>query len=212
MSKVELYDLTLPLSPRTPVHPGDPEVRFTQARSHANDGYQVTQISLGSHTGTHLDAPRHFLPRGATLDEYPLERLVGPGVVVDCRPGGDAGPTMTGVTQEPLCIDAAHLSERMAPFRFAAGGIVILWTEGALLTSGAAEILMSADPGLVGTDSPSLDCDPYPVHQILLGRGILIAENLHGLDRLGPGPATFAFLPLALLDTDGAPVRAIAWR
>ena len=209
---MELYDLSLPLSPRTPVHPGDPEVCFTLARSHAKDGYQVTQISLGSHTGTHLDAPRHFLPHGATLDEYPLERLVGPGVLVDCRPNRTAGPATTGVTREPPCVDAALLSERMAPFRFAAGGIVILWTEGALLTADATEILLSADPGLVGTDSSSLDCDPYPVHQILLSRGILIAENLCGLDRLGPGPATFAFLPLALLDTDGAPVRAIAWR
>jgi kynurenine formamidase len=64
----------------------------------------------------------------------------------------------------------------------------------------------------VGTDAPSLDAEPYPVHRLLLGHGVLLAENLRGLDRLGPGPVTCAFLPLAVVGTDGAPVRAVAWR
>lgn len=210
---MELFDLTLPLSPGMTVYPGDPEVRFDLVRTHETDGYQVTRVCLGSHTGTHVDAPRHFLPNGATLDEFPLERFVGPGVVIDCRPSGHtAEPAEVSPATDVPRIDAAFLSERMALFPFPAGGIVILWTAGAFLTADAAETLANARPGLVGTDSPSLDTDPYPVHELILGRGIPLVENLHGLERIGTGPADFAFLPLALRGTDAAPVRAIAWR
>jgi arylformamidase len=73
-------------------------------------------------------------------------------------------------------------------------------------------LLLDAGPGLGGTDAPSLDAEPYPVHRLLLGRDILIAENLRGLEHLGPGPVTCAFLPLSITGTDGAPVRAVAWR
>ena len=55
--------------------------------SHEVQGFQVSEIRLGTHTGTHIDAPRHFFPEGSTLDAYPLHRLVGPGLVVDCEDG-----------------------------------------------------------------------------------------------------------------------------
>lgn len=198
---MEIVDLTAPLCPGPAAHPGDPRVRFVRTRSHEADGYEVTRISLGSHSGTHLDAPRHFFPVGATLDQYPVDRLVGPGVVVDCRPApGDRG------------IDAALLAERLHPDCVPPGGFVLLWAEGVLLSVEAARLLLEAGAGLVGTDGPSLDREPYPVHQLLLGHGVLIAEDLRGLDRLGPGPVTCAFLPLAVVGTDGAPVRAVAWR
>ena len=92
-----VVDLTLPLSAATPVADGDPPVTITRVRSHGADGYQVTAISLGSHSGTHLDAPRHFFPEGPTLDSYPADRLVRPGWVVDVRlrgaaPGGACLP------------------------------------------------------------------------------------------------------------------------
>jgi arylformamidase len=89
---------------------------------------------------------------------------------------------------------------------------VLLWTEGALLTLAAAQVLLDAGAALVGTDAPSLDETPYPVHRLLLGHDVLIAENLSGLERVGRGLVTCAFLPLAVTGADGAPVRAIAWR
>jgi len=89
---------------------------------------------------------------------------------------------------------------------------VLLWTSGAFLTVEAARVLLNAGVGVVGTDGPSLDAPPHPVHRLLLGHGVLLAENLTGLERVGPGPVTCAFLPLALVGIDGAPVRAIAWR
>ena len=190
---MEFFDLTLPLQSGMPVYPGDPEVRFTAVRTHEIDGYQVKQFCMGSHSGTHLDAPRHFLAGGATLDEYGVDRLMGPGVVIDCRPpsGGTATPGRTE-TAEPAVVDAALLRERLEAFSIAAGSIVILWTEGTPLTPDAGEVVSALRPIIVGTDAASLDAEPYPVHRLLLGQGIILAENLQGLDRLGPGPATFA--------------------
>jgi len=198
---VEFFDLTLPLRPGMPVLEGDPAVEFTVVRSHDADGYELTRISLGSHAGTHLDAPRHFFAAGATIDQYPLDRLVGPGVIVDCRSLPGAGE-----------IDRALLAERLGPFALVQGGIVLLQTGGALLSLEAAHLLLDAGVGLVGTDAPSLDAPPHPVHRLLLSRGVLLAENLTGLEQAGPGPVTCAFLPLRIVGTDGAPVRAIAWR
>jgi arylformamidase len=170
------------------------------ARSHETDGYEVTEICLGSHSGTHLDAPRHFFPHGRTLDQFPLQRLVGPGVLVDC-------------TEASALIDGPLLAGRLAQHGgVPAGGIVLVRTGGRLFSLEAAELLVDRGAGIVGTDSPSLDAAPYPVHELLLAHDILLLENLHGLDQMEPGPLTCACLPLPLVDGDAAPVRVVAWR
>jgi kynurenine formamidase len=216
-----IVDLTCPLSPDTPVYPGDPPVTLTTVRTHGADGYEVTHLCVGSHSGTHLDAPRHFFPGGATLDEYPVDRLVGPGVVVDVR----------SQTAGPALIEAALLSERLRLAGAVPGDFILLWTGGAFLSPQAAGVLLDTGTTLVGTDGSSLDPPPpapsggpseragvgetveaYAAHRLLLGNGVLLAERLCNLDRLGPGPVNCAFLPLAFVGTDGAPVRAIAWR
>jgi arylformamidase len=195
---VELLDLTQPLGPGLPVQPGDPPFSLVRACTHDQEGYEVTQVCLGSHTGTHVDAPRHLFPGGRTLDQFPLERLVGPGVLLDCRQGANA--------------QAERIAQGLSRYSLPPRGPVLLWTEGASLTLEAAEVLLCAGAGLVGIDSPSVDEPPYAVHRLLLACDVLIVENLWGLERLGPGPVNCAFLPLALVGTDGAPVRAMAWR
>jgi arylformamidase len=172
---------------------------MVRTSSHEVQGYEVTQVCLGSHTGTHVDAPRHFYPQGPTLDQFSLNRFVGPGVVLDCRGAEDLEVS-------------DKLTEQLRRFSVPPKALVLLWTEGTLLTVDAAKILLEAGAGLVGTDAPSLDAEPYPVHRLLLANDVLIVENLRGLEALGPGPVDCAFLPLALAGTDGAPVRAIAWR
>jgi kynurenine formamidase len=215
-----LVDLTRPLGPETPVLPGDPAITLVPATTHEADGYRITRVCLGSHSGTHLDAPRHFFPDGATLDAYPLDRFVGSGVILDVRPT----PTAAGGSADPGLIDAELLADRLRASVHQPGGFVLLWSEGAPLTAEAARVLLDADPGLVGIDAPSLDPppesppgtttsrEPYPAHRLLLGSGVPVAENLCELERLGPGPVNCVFLPLALAGADGAPVRAIAWR
>jgi arylformamidase len=210
---VKVVDLTRPLSPDTLVFEGDPPVTATRVRTHARDGYQVTALTLGTHSGTHLDAPRHFVAGGATLDDYPVDRLVRPGWVVDVRPGGgpEGGGAAPGTAATPV-VSATLLAERLRDAQFEAGDFLLLWTGGALLAADAAPLLLATGAGLVGTDAESLDDDPYPVHQLLLGAGVLLAENLTNLEELGAGPVMCAFLPLAIANADGAPVRAVAWK
>jgi kynurenine formamidase len=90
--------------------------------------------------------------------------------------------------------------------------IALVRRGGRRLTARAAESLADAGAGLVGVDADSVDDEPHPVHRLLLTRGILIAENLLGLERLGPGVVECCLLPLALTGVDAAPVRAVAWR
>jgi len=198
---VELFDLTQTVYETMPVYPGDPPVSVAKARSHEVDGYEVGRFCMGCHTGTHLDAPRHFFPDGATLDQYPVERFVGPAVLVDCD---------TNVVAD--VIEGDVLAERLAPAGLPAGAKVLIRTGGRPLTAEAAQLLVTARAGLVGVDTASPDAEPYPVHRLLLGNDILILENLEGLDRLEPGPLMCACLPLALTGTDAAPARVIVWR
>ena len=81
----EVVDLSHPLHDDTPVHPGDPVVRFLPAATVAADGYNVLHVRMGSQTGTHVDAPYHLLDDGARIDELPLEYFLGPAVVADVR-------------------------------------------------------------------------------------------------------------------------------
>ena len=196
---MRLFDLTLPLTPGLAVQAGDPPFTLDTVLTHSADGYEVTRVCLGTHTGTHVDAPRHFYAEGRALDEFPLERFMGRAVVLDCREVSDA-------------VLEARLTRQLAQHDMPPDGMAVLWTEGRLITLEAAALLLEAGVGLIGVDAPSLDAAPYPVHRLLLARDVLIVENLCGLEQVGAGPIDCAFLPLALQGTDGAPIRAIAWR
>jgi arylformamidase len=201
---LNIFDLTRPLETGAALFPGDPPVQVRLARTYETDGYQVSEICLGSHSGTHIDAPKHFFPDGLTLDEFPVQRFVGPGVLVDCRlPKGSLPGTS---------INADLLRRRLHPHRIPKEGLVLLLTEGAILALDAAQLLVDAGAGLIGTDAPSLDLEPYPVHRLLLGSGLLLVENLAGLGRLEPGPLMCACFPLALAGLDGSPARVVAWQ
>jgi arylformamidase len=213
---VKFFDLSRPITAGMPAHPGDPPVRLAAAATHEADGYAVTEICLGSHAGTHVDAPRHFVAGGRTLYEYPVERLVAPAVLVDCtqpdaardHSGQGAGPPARGAPIDASCL-AARLREFPPP---PAGGIVLLRTNGRLLDVAAAQVLVDLGVGMVGTDAPSLDAEPYPVHRLLLEHDVLLLEDLCGLELIEPGPLMCACLPLPVVDTDGAPARVVAWR
>lgn len=257
---MRIVDLTQPLTPGPPIFAGDPAVTLERTRTHEADGYQVTAVGLGSHSGTHLDAPRHFFADGATLDDFPADRLVRPGWVVDVRPLESPAPPAPGniyaslspgpslqPPTEPLPlvgvatalaaaaapysavpphlpspgeqpvyelpeITASLLAGRLGDVRLEPGDFLLLWTGGALLTGDCAPLLLQTGAGLVGTDAPGLDEEPFPLHHALLAKGVLLAENLANMDELGTGSVMCAFLPLAIPDADGAPVRAVAWR
>lgn len=203
-----IYDITVPVRSGMVVFEGDPPVHLE--RVHAMDGgatANVSRLDAGVHTGTHIDAPVHFIPGGSGVDETPLDALIGQAVVVDA-------------TDVPGHIDAGALAGLRVPegaerviFKTRNSG---LWEQESLsrefagLTHDAAAELARRAVRLVGIDYLSVAPfgDPAPTHRTLLDAGVVILE---GLDLRGvpPGDYTLVCLPLLLEGADGAPARAV---
>ncbi|MCJ7797424.1 MAG: cyclase family protein [Thermoleophilia bacterium] len=212
-----IVDLSHPLHTGEPAYPGDPTVEIIPRLTHAEHGHAVTEIRMGTHDGTHMDAGYHFFADKPTLDQYPVERFVGSGVVLDLR----AQPADTPVAPDTLRAAIA------AAGGLHAGDFALLWYgwdahyggdlmwRNPYLSKEAARLLVDTGVTLVATDTPNVDSSTdltaFPVHVLFLGSGLLIVENLRALDRLGAGRVDCVLLPLSLAHTDGAPVRAIAW-
>jgi arylformamidase len=202
-----IVDATLTISPQMPVWPGDPPARLTVA--HHDSGLQVTQLCLGAHTGTHVDAPRHLLgPEAAAIDDLSLEALCGPGVVADLsmlERLDRAGLQACLGSEPPLRL---LLRLRAAPMT--AANYLAFWA----LEVDAAQWLVERGVRLVGVDVPSVDAPEsadLPVHRVLLEGGVIIVENL-ALSHIAPGAWQCACLPLRLAGADGAPARVALWR
>lgn len=206
-----IVDLSHTLESGMPIYPGDPVVEFSA--SPQEEPWRVLSLALGSHSGTHIDAAAHYLPGGCTIDRYPLERFVLPGVVAALAAGDDEE------------IAPAALAEALAAAP--AGGALLLctgwdrhWGDSAMLRhpflgAAASEAIVAAGVTLVGTDAFNVDSSvrgTTHAHEILLGRDVLIVENLTNLDCLPAARALrCAFAPLRLAGGDGSPVRAYAW-
>ncbi|MFG1707696.1 cyclase family protein [Nonomuraea sp. M3C6] len=208
---MEFVDLSVPIETGMPVYPGDPEVSAGPALTVARDGVNVLGLHLGSHSGTHVDAPFHIDDSLPTLDELPLERFSGPAVVVDARGLAPRSPIGPGRFQE---VDAPAIV-------LVATGWSAHWGTDAyqahpFLTEEAAALLVERGIRTVGIDALSVDptpADDFPAHRVLCGAHAVIAENLTGLDRLLAArgrPIEVFMLPIRLAGADGAPVRAVA--
>jgi arylformamidase len=206
-------DLSQPLENGMTYFPGDPEPRIVPAET--TPPWRVTQIHIVTHTGTHIDAASHFVPRGRTISDYPLERFILPGRVVP----------LTGRDDDEL-IGPDALADSLTDFPTRGALLLHLgwdryWkTERYLrhpyLSPGAAQLLVDRGVSLIGIDALNVDStvqESDHAHAVLLGNDVLIVENLTRLDQLAPGVSyQCSFLPLALFRLDGSPVRAVAWR
>jgi len=211
MSK--LFDLSHRVENGMTFFPGDPQPRIKPADA-ASVPWRVSELHLGTHTGTHVDAASHFFPEGKTIDQYPVERFVLPGLVVAALDLHD---------DQPIGVELLANALSLLP---KGGGVIVrtdwdrFWgTEHYMrhpyLTSEATEGLVAAGAGLVGIDALNVDStvqETIHAHETLLGNDILIVENLTRLALLRLGTVyRFSFLPLLLSGLDGAPVRAVAW-
>lgn len=203
-----LIDLTRPIESGMPTYPGDPEVTVEPHAQFETDGYRVSRLEFGTHTGTHVDAPAHTERDGRTLDSYSVEELRMAARVVDCRDVGAGGEiTPAYLPQEDSAIDCLV---------FRTGWESEWGTE--QMTShpslSAETARRCADQGWsVAIDALSPDPtggDAIPVHHAILGVGLLIIENLCGLaDLPSDEPFTLFVFPLRV-DADGAPARVVA--
>lgn len=207
-----VVDLSHPMTPNMPAFPGKGAPVFLQDADLNKGGYREKQITLLTHTGTHLDAPAHIMPQGATLDRLPVETFVGKGCVLDMRGKKE-------ITPEDLEPHARALAS--SEFVLLRTGWNKYWGEPKytedipVLTSEAAqELLRLGNGALKGVGLDTISVDPIastelPVHKILLGQGLVIVENLTNLGRLPAQGFLFLALPLPLADGDGSPVRAV---
>ncbi len=192
-----IYDITQPISESMKVYPGDPTVSIeTLSDVSAGAPYSLSKISMGSHTGTHVDAPSHLISGGNTIDNIALDTLVGSCTVVYCDTDMDI--SIQDLERMKLTPDTKRLLIRT---RRSAG----------YLSYEAAVRLVEAGVKLVGIDSSSVDAPAspdLPVHQTLLRAETVIVENL-ALDNVEPGNYWLVCLPLRLQGCDGAPARAM---
>jgi arylformamidase len=203
------YDITLTITPQTIVWPGDSPVKITHTSSiDSGDNANVSEISMSCHTGTHVDAPDHFLNNGITVDDLSLELLVGRAYVLYL-------PDVNMITASVLM--QAEIPPRTRRLLFKtrnsdlwASGNREFQTDFVALSVDAAELLVDRNVKVVGIDYLSIA--PYkmgtPVHTILLNAGVVVIEGLD-LSKVSQGRYTLHCLPLKLGGVEGAPTRAV---
>ena len=197
-----ILDVTLPLSPEVPTLAGDP--RFCIERlAGTGRSYRISRMTLGTHTGTHVDAPLHFVADGAGVDELPLEILTGKSRVA---PAPRSGP----ISRADL--EALDLRDDLRLLiRTRTAGVLAEADEPAYLSDDAATYLVQAGLKLVGIDTLSVDAPDsrdFPAHHILLRAGVVIVEGLE-LSDVEPGEYDLSCLPLRIQGGDGAPARVV---
>ncbi|WP_193310317.1 cyclase family protein [Halorubrum halophilum] len=221
-------DLSRPIETGMPTYPGDPAVTLAPDATHESDGYATGELRTGTHAGTHVDAPRHTLPEGETVDAADPGRYVFDAMLVDCRPLDPREPIDPAALPEPTRFDAEDAGEDAPDLLVLRTGWAAHWgtdryRDHPYLSAGAAARCRELGAG-VGLDTfgpdptPSVpdaggdEPDGTPAHDALLSDSLPIVENLCELDGLPERFRLYAF-PLRLRDGDGSPVRAVAeWR
>jgi len=213
---MKIIDLTLTVSDKIPTFPGSPQPSFIPWENVKEDGYNLELLFLSTHTGTHMDAPYHFLEKGAKIHEISLKKLVSEAVLIPSKKKGG----------EPITkIDIQKFEKKHG--KITSFSSVIFYTEWQKnlqkkyyftknpgLSVSAAKYLASKKINLVGIDSPSIDLgkdSKFSVHQIFAKKGMLIVENLSNLEKIKSPKFHLVVLPLKLKNATGSPVRAIAF-
>ena len=209
-----LLDLTMPFSEKTIPVPGHPCPRLEPLTTLERDGVRNTTMTISIHTGTHIDAPSHFIKDGASIDEIPIDRFRRPGLCLDLRSMAEAGFPITlgnlksagfepSETEGSILMlatgwsDQAWRSER-------------LYESNPFLAEDAAEAIAGASPSALGLDFAVDDTKPWPNHTILLGAGVLLIENLMRLPELPASGFEVTAFPLRLVGQNGGPTRVVA--
>lgn len=231
---MKFIDLTREINNETQVCPCDRVPVVENYATTEEEGVNVKFMKMGTHTSTHIDAPYHISKSGKTLNDFPIERFIGQGIVLDFSDKGD----IYEITREDIMAHADELKKvDFAILNTGWAKYYGTWDffRHPYLSGDAALALTELGIKIVGTDGSSADAaygfstakrleNPTfseileniereniknEAHAALLGNECLIVEYMCNLDQLPKEAATYSFLPLKLMDADGSPVRAI---
>ncbi len=206
---MRLIDISVTISPDLPVWPGDGPVVLEQI-SHvdAQGGSNVSRLECTVHTGTHLDAPLHFIENGLAVDEIPLKQLIGRAYVVDLT--GAESITAGVLDQAGIPPRTRRILIKTRNSEYWASTDQAFREDYVAVDPSGAHWLVRKGVQLVGVDylSVAAYADPAPTHRILLGSNVLVLEGLN-LFEVEQGRYTLYCLPLKIMKGDGAPVRAV---
>lgn len=206
MGKSKWMDISVGLKSKMACWPGNPEVKVESISSiAAGQAYNASTLSLCVHSGTHMDAPRHLLKNGLSIDRLPFEKVVGPARVIAIK-------SRTAITPEEL---KSHRLKKGDRILFKTAGSALWKKKGFVedyvyITEPAARYIAKAGVFSVGIDYLSVGSfkDGVATHKILLGNGVWVIEGLN-LSKVKPGRYDLICLPLSIPDSDGAMARAI---
>jgi arylformamidase len=216
ISTTSFHDLTQLIYPEMPTYPGEPQPEFQPLFKLGKDKVNVTKLIMGSHTGTHLDAPRHFISDGNSVDKIPLQKFIGQAVILDMSTKSIG----EGITN----VDLDTYSKIVK-----AGDIILLYTGTSdhwnsdknirqnftYLEPSAAEWIVNHEIKCIGIDSFSVEKYGFKdgiAHKILLSNKIIIIENLNSNLKKCLGNRMFIVcLPLFLEGIDGSPARVVVF-
>lgn len=203
----KLIDVTVPLSEEVPTFPGDPPFKIHfHHRMADGEPYNVAHLSMGAHSGTHVDAPYHFLADGATVEQLPLEILMGKCRVVEMAVHDKierADLETLDLRDDIRVLLKTRMSGQLRNRAFQEDFVY--------LTPAAASYLVQAGIKLVGIDYLSVEkfgSKDFAAHHALLGASVVIIEGLD-LSDVEPGEYDMTCLPLRILGADGSPARVI---
>ena len=213
---MKVIDLTLTVSEKIPTFPGSPKPHFIEWETIPKDGYNLELLFLSTHTGTHIDAPFHFVKNGKKIHEINPERLVNEAVLI--RVGKNSNRSISKT-------DIQNFEQKNG--KIENGSTVIFYTgwqknlnkefyfsENPGLSVSAAKYLVSKKINMVGIDSPSIDLgtdSKFSVHHILAKNNILIVENLANLNKIKSNNFHLITSPLKLKNATGSPIRAFGF-
>lgn len=205
-----IYDISLTISPSLPVWPGDPPVKMPLTESmEAGAEYNLTRLDISAHTGTHVDAPHHFLNDGRTVESLALDVLTGPCYVVQLP--DDVDEISAEVLERiPLAAGTTRILFGTRNSKLWAQGETRFQENFVAISEDGAEWLVERGIKLVGVDYLSVApySDSVPTHRVLLQAGVVALEGIN-LSQVPRGFYDLYCLPLKLAGADGAPARAI---
>jgi arylformamidase len=207
-----LIDLTHSIDNKIPVFPGEPGPKIRNIAEHGTRGYRVKWLEMGSHTGTHMDAPAHLIADGKTLDQFPVSHFTGVASVIPI-------PRLTRFIGIPFLTRFQEKIKDSEFVLFATGWSKFWGTDNyfrdfPVLTVDAARWLAGHPLKGIGMDTISadpVDSVSLQIHHIILNAGLVIIENLLFPQGFLADKAVFHCFPLKITDADGSPVRAVLY-